>query len=405
MTKGPSTPNEGQSAGSGARIAGRGTPDRRERSIAERRRQPGCAGAALRGRRGPAARPCPILLVACALAALAAAVHGQTPAQQAGDQDPFRFRSGVDLVSVTATVSDLAGHFVSNLAKDDFVVYEDDRPVEVTSFSADRVPVSLGIAVDTSGSMAGEKMQAARGALERFLTMLLDRGDEMFLYRFSETPELVQPWSDDRDALARALGRLHPSGGTAMYDAVAEAVPMVGGGRNRKKALLIVSDGRDTSSVSSVMAVKGLIRESEALVYAVGVDCSAGAGRPRAPIVRPQRLPGPRPFPLPPGGRPPWGRPQPPPRMPDPGWMRPCSDPVDAEALRDLTDDSGGRTEIVRDARDLAPATEGIADELTRQYSLGYPAPARKDGRWHTIRVEVRNPGYRVRARRGYFAN
>jgi hypothetical protein len=70
-----------------------------------------------------------------------------------------------------------------------------------------------------------------------------------------------------------------------------------------------------------------------------------------------------------------------------------------------LTDDSGGRTEIIRSARDLDPATAGIADELSKQYYLGYPAPPQKDGRWHSIRVEVRNPNNIVRARRGYIAS
>ena len=73
-------------------------------------------------------------------------------------------------------------------------------------------------------------------------------------------------------------------------------------------------------------------------------------------------------------------------------------------ALRDITDDSGGRTEIVRYARDLEPATSSIADELSKQYYLGYSGAAPKDGKWHSIRVEVRN-GYRVRARRGYIAS
>ena len=85
--------------------------------------------------------------------------------------------------------------------------------------------------------------------------------------------------------------------------------------------------------------------------------------------------------------------------------MRGCSDPVDVASLRDMTDDSGGRTEIVREARDLEPATASIADELSRQYYLGYPAAAKRDGKWHTIRVEVRNQTHRVRARRGYLAN
>jgi hypothetical protein len=79
-------------------------------------------------------------------------------------------------------------------------------------------------------------------------------------------------------------------------------------------------------------------------------------------------------------------------------------DRVNVAALRDITDDSGGRTEIVRSTRDLDPATAGIADELSKQYYLGYSATGPKDGRWHSIRVEVRNPSYHVRARRGYVA-
>ena len=78
---------------------------------------------------------------------------------------------------------------------------------------------------------------------------------------------------------------------------------------------------------------------------------------------------------------------------------------MNAVALRDMTDDSGGRTEIVRSARDLGPATAGIADELSKQYSLGYASTLKKDGRWHSIRVEVRDHAYRVRARRGYVAS
>jgi hypothetical protein len=87
------------------------------------------------------------------------------------------------------------------------------------------------------------------------------------------------------------------------------------------------------------------------------------------------------------------------------GRTNPANDErVNVAALREITDDSGGRTEIIRTARDLDPATAGIADELSRQYYLGYAATGVKDGRWHTIRVELRNPDYHVRARRGFVA-
>jgi VWFA-related protein len=337
-------------------------------------------------------------------------LHGQqTPAPKADQQgDAFRFKSGVELINVTATVTDASGRFVSGLSKEDFLVFEDDQPQTLTHFSAERVPVSLGVVLDTSGSMAGDKIAAARSALDRFLYDLLDRDDEIFLYRFSDFPVLLQGWTTDRTLLTRALGRISPTGGTAMYDAVAEAIPLAETGRQRKRALVIISDGNDTSSRTSIREVKQLIRESEALVYAVGIDCGAETMRRPPQFPRFQRGPIPVPFPIPGGRRgwPPQPQPQP---VPPPGsrgvFQRGCTDPVDVTALRDLTDDSGGRTEIIRDPRDLEPSTTGIADELSKQYYLGYPSSGKKDGRWHAIRVEVRNGAYRVRARRGYVAS
>lgn len=330
----------------------------------------------------------------------------QEPAAGAGQQgDRFRFRSGVELINVNATVTDGSGRFVSGLRQEDFLVYEDNQLQTVSHFSAERVPVSLGIALDTSGSMVGDKIQAARAALDRFLYDLLAPDDEIFLYRFSNDPILLQSWTSDRSLLSRALGRLAPNGGTAMYDTVAEAIPLAEAGTHRKKALLVISDGNDTSSRTEVRELKQLIRESEVMVYAIGID---GQDEPvlRAPLP-PPRFPMPVPFPR--GrGRPGWPPSVPPPiRGPRPpgGASRSSDDRVNSVALRDMTDDSGGRTEIVRDARDLDPATASIAHELNQQYYLGYASSGKNDGRWHSIRVEVRKGAYRVRARRGYIAS
>ena len=322
-------------------------------------------------------------------------------------QDRFLFRSGVDLVNVTAAVSDRTGRFVPGLAKADFTVYEDDRPVEITHFSADRVPVSLGIVLDTSGSMEGDKLTNARLAIEKFLDQLLDPEDEVFLYRFSSDAELVQDWTSDRIAVTNSLRRMRASGGTAMYDAVLEAVPMAQRGRNQKKAIVLISDGNDTNSRASARDVAQVVRETEVLVYAIGIDGRAEPTIQSWPPTNP-RPPFPfPPLPLPRGGLPipRRGRPRPPALMS--GQLPALGRSVDAlnvTALREITDSSGGRTEIVRDARDLDGATSSIADELGRQYYLGYPSPSRRDGRWHTIRVEVRDGALRVRARRGYFA-
>ncbi len=359
------------------------------------------------------------LACACAAALLVVSLHAQQPQQPPPERPEgppgFRFKSGVELINVTATVSDANGRFVSGLRQEDFIVYEDDQPVTVTHFNAERVAVSLGIALDTSGSMAGNKIREAKSALERFIYDLLDSQDEIFLYRFSNTPVLLQPWTRDRQRLSRALAGVEPNGGTAMYDAVAEAIPLTVQGVNRKKALLVISDGNDTSSATAVGELKAQIRETETLVYAIGIDGqseSTSGYQPPTRMPQPGGMPTPRPFP----GAPPVRGATPPlfPRQPPGGGgggnggrqrNTPNDDRVNVVALRDMTDDSGGRTEIIRDARDLNPATASIADELSKQYYLGYPSPGKKDGRWHSIRVELRNRAYRVRARKGYVAS
>jgi VWFA-related protein len=370
---------------------------------------------------GSIARRCFAALLAV-LSATAAVL-----AQQDQNEQAFRFRTGIELINVTATVTDMNGRFVSGLRKEDFRVYQDDEQQPVTHFNSERVPVSLGIILDTSGSMDGEKMAAAKMALNRFLLDLLGPDDEVFLYRFDSTPELVHEWTTDRRRVSDALNRIQPRGGTAMYDAVAEAIPLAQAGKHRKKALVIISDGNDTSSRTAILELKQQIRETEVLVYAIGIDAQIPTEQwnwrsPLAGIV-PAFFQKPIPFPFPrPGGntrRPPRTLPptNPGPRFPPgrPPVTPPATNPrnpnrvigddrVNVAALRDITDDSGGRTEVIRTARDLDPATAGIADELSKQYYLGYASTGVKDGRWHSIRVEVRDGRYHVRARRGFVA-
>jgi VWFA-related protein len=194
-----------------------------------------------------------------------------------------------------------------------------------------------------------------------------------------------------------------PVGGTALYDAVARALPVAAAGRHKKKAVLVISDGNDTSSSISVARLRQQIRDSEVLVYALGVD---GTARSETPRSRPPiGLPIPNPFP------------QPRTRGRTPGlppiigggsggtWGRPAGERVNPDALRDVTDETGGRTEIVRGFGELQAATARLADELSRQYSLAFSSTEEKDGRWHPIRVETRDRRFTVRARRGYTAS
>ena len=262
-----------------------------------------------------------LALFAVAASALVGAQQPQTPPAPPAVQ----FRTGVDLVNVTVTVTDAAGRFVRGLQKEDFRVFDEDALQPIAHFSAERVPVSLGIVLDTSGSMAGEKIQAAREALDRFLFQLLDPEDEVFLFRFDNVPELVEDWTTDKKRISDSLGRIQPRGGTALYDTVAEAVRMAQQGRNRKKAVLIISDGNDTSSRTDVLTVKQLIRQTEVLVYAIGIDGSAGPQVVSEPVRAGSAAASastPMPFPFPDaGGR----RPSPLPPQPPPGPAGPTA--------------------------------------------------------------------------------
>jgi Ca-activated chloride channel homolog len=346
-------------------------------------------------------------VAAAALIAGGAKVAGQK--QDEKKDDAFKFKSGVELINVTATVTDKTGRFVPGLRQEDFALYEDNVRQEVSHFSNERVPVSLGIVLDTSGSMAGEKLTNALAAIDRFLGSLLDPTDEIFIYRLATYPELLQDWTKDRQRLSRAVRRINAGGATAMYDTLAEAVPMAQTGENRKKAVVLISDGNDTNSDTTLPALKQLIRQTEVLVYAIGIDgyaetSSWGSPAPRGPF--------PIPFPMPGGRRPGGGI-----RLPFQGYQFPQfpgqrrggmmgggDERVNVDALRQITDDSGGRTEIVRTGKDLDPATANIADELSRQYYLGYSSTEKKDGRYHAIRLEVKDPSLHVRARHGYVA-
>jgi Ca-activated chloride channel family protein len=339
-------------------------------------------------------RTLPRLIVATALILSAAIVS-----MAAQDQEGFTFRSGVELINVTATVTDDDGRFVAGLRKEDFSVFEDGERQEVTHFSNERVPVSLGILLDSSGSMTSDKMSAARSAIDRFIFDLLGKEDELFFMEFANRPDLLQDWTTDRRAISRAVARVNPAGGTAMYDAVADALPFVETGKHTKKALLVISDGNDTNSRINVPELRQLIRESEVLVYALGVDGTMTTTMRTGPTIQ---LPIPLPFPVP-GGRQP--RRLPPIIGGGGGGARAAAERVNGDALRQITDDTGGRTEIVRGFRDLDGATSRIADELSRQYYLGYASTGKKDGRWHAIRVEVKDRRLAVRARRGYVAS
>ncbi len=277
----------------------------------------------------------------------------------AGHAQPQVFRSGIDVVQVTATVRDAGGRLVGDLGADDFEVFDDGVPQKVTQFQRGRVPVSLGILLDVSESMYGQRMGDASLALDRFLVDLLEPTDEVFLIVFNHDARLEEPWTVGPARLGGRLRDVRPYGATAIYDAMAMALPLLAGRSHQRAAFVLISDGSDTASDIGSGDVLRALRRADAFVYAVAIDAPES---------------------------------------------RPINDRIDLRALHTMTNESGGYTEVIRDSPDLVPATERIAEELNHQYMLGYSPGRPADGRYHRIQVRVKQPGLHVRARRGYVA-
>ena len=288
---------------------------------------------------------------------LVSAVAAAFAAQDQPLRDSRVFHASIDLVSVTVTVLDHDGRLVTDLPRDAFDVYEDGEAQTVTQFTRERVPVSLGILIDTSDSMFGRRIEDARGAVERFVTDLLDPADEFAIVAFNHQPRVVTSWTGDRERVSSALQRLRPSGGTAVYDAIVHTLPLVGVRHRQRAALLVLSEGADTASDATLRDVRFALLRSDAFVYAVAIDSAD---------------------------------------------RRPINAAVNTTTLREITDQSGGRTETIHDSGELLGALSRIAEELNNQYLLGYTSPKRADGLYHSIRVRIRGMDHRVRARNGY---
>lgn len=268
------------------------------------------------------------------------------------------FRSRIDIVQVTVAVTDAAGRLITGLTRDDFQVFEDGSWQEITQFTDQRVPVSLGVLLDASDSMRGQPIVDARGALDRFVGELLLGEDEAMVATFNHRPRLAAPWTMPPSNTRNSLASLQPSGGTAIYDALASTSKLFDQRNHVRAAMVLISDGADTASDHSLIQALEDIRRSDALVYAIAIDSVDARDSTR----------------------------------------------VNPEALREITSLTGGYTEVVRMASDLGPATARIADELNKQYTLGYSSSRPPDGTWRAIRVRVRDGQYNARARRGYYA-
>jgi VWFA-related protein len=293
------------------------------------------------------------MLVALACAALAA--QG-TPVVT----DQSRLRSSVEVTVVTATVRDADGKLAVGLPREAFEMFEDGKPVAITQFTSERVPLGLGLLLDISESMFGRKIKDAENAVERFLLDLLAPTDAFFVMAFNHEPRLLFGWKTEPGGVHESLAKLYPTGSTAIYDAISASIPYLEHRPRERAAMVLITDGEDRASDMTLHDLRPALVRTDAFVYAIAID------------------------------------------MPSPNAA--ISQQVNVATLNEITNQSGGRTEVVRDTADLQTATANIADELNHQYVLGYSSPTPGDGKYHSIRVRVDREGYKVRARAGYVA-
>jgi Ca-activated chloride channel family protein len=252
---------------------------------------------------------------------------------------------------VYASVTDRSGEPVTGLHQEDFVVLEDGRPQEITTFAAGEFPLTVALGVDRSWSMAGEKLANARKATQSFLR-LLRPGDRSMIVAISSEADVIAPLSSDRAAQIAAVRQLDPWSTTALHDAIVASLDRLESEPGRQ-ALIVFSDGMDRYSTATAADVVTRARRSNALVYPIAF------GRTRTPL------------------------------------------------LAEIAVITGGRSFLLRDTRELEATLGTIARELRHQYLLGY-TPSRPFERgepeWRSIRVSLRTPrpGVRVRARDGY---
>jgi Ca-activated chloride channel family protein len=285
-----------------------------------------------------------------------------------------QLRTQPGYAQATVTVTDRAGAHITDLTKDDFRLYEDGQPRPIQFFRKDlNTPVSVGILVDTSGSME-PKIPQAQAAIAEFLRDLNPR-DDVFLFAFSDRPYMLQNFTTNHSAVMSRLALLHAYGKTALYDVILDGLVMVTRGRYDKKALLVVTDGMDTASSSSIDQVVLQARRQGVLVYSIGIGNpnigDTGFGVSIGPFVL----------------------------GPDE------EERVDARTLQILSTETGAKTYIVREVGDgemLRQATASISNELRQQYTVGFTSPDPSRTGYRSLKVEVpTHPDLSVRVRKG----
>ena len=325
-----------------------------------------------------------IALVSAAQAQRPTVVRPTTQIQQTMDDLPLIVNT--DLVSVTVTVTDRDGRYVEGLDKSAFAVYDDKAPQEITFFTDEDAPISVGIVFDMSGSMSGEKISRARDAVARFIETS-HPGDEYFLIAFDSRPRLLLDRTHDSAAILNKVAFVQPFGRTALYDAAYLGVEKLLHGMHERRALIIISDGEDNSSRYSLKELVRQVKESGVLVYTVGIlEQPAYPNHARADELFLRRPISTTFTPL-----------------------ESASHQYDRMTLEELSAPSGGRAFLAHNAGEMTEVFESIALELRHQYSIGYrPANFNGDGKWHRIKMRINPPAgfprLAVRSREGYYA-
>jgi Ca-activated chloride channel homolog len=306
-------------------------------------------------------------LVVVAASALGPAA-AQTPPAQVESQPIFK--SGTELVALNVTVTDPRQNYVAGLAANDFAVYEDGVKQEVSFFAASEIPIDLILLVDSSSSMA-DKMSVAREAALGFIRTLRP-GDRAAIVAFNDTTKVLQPLTGETPHLEAAIGTTHPSGATALNNAIYVALREFGrsvkqAGEVRRQAIAVFSDGEDTASLMTFDEVLNQARRSGVSIYTIALQSRLAR----------QNHNGRRYF------------------------------SQSDFSMKTLAQDTGGLSFFPEKIQDLAGVYGRIAADIGAQYSMAYaPKNGRTDGRFRRVVVQVLSrPDARPRTRLGYFAD
>jgi VWFA-related protein len=262
---------------------------------------------------------------------------------------PSNIRIDKTLVLINVTVTDPLNRFVTGLEKEHFRLFEDKIQQDITQFSSEDAPISIGLVFDTSGSM-GSKLQKSRQAAAEFFKTA-NPADEFFLVQFNDRPELSVPFTTDTDKIQSTLTFTQSKGRTALLDSVYLAMHEMKKAHNPRKAVLIISDGGDNSSRYTETEIKNAVREADVQIFAIGIFESMG-NRGRTPE-----------------------------ESSGPGL------------LNELAEQTGGREYAVENIAELPDIAAKIGIELRNEYILGYtPRNRERDGKYRKVQVKLNQP-------------